>query len=362
MISALYRRRTLLLRVAALALLVAGALLIARWSSSPSAPAQWVGFNDVSIGYRLANAQQDAELSARARAGVSRITIDWRWIEPERGRYDWRPYDALISALRARGIRPLLAIVFAPHWAWAPGIECNQYKEGCTYPPGLAHDADWRAFVASVLRRYPDAVAVEVWNEPNLAGFWRPRPDAARYAHLLRQAARAVRSVAPSVPVLLGGLAPVEPSSGAGVAPAVFLTAIYAHGGRGWFDGIGLHLYPCSSSTTALTSSMNWVRGPHGLPDSVPLWITELGVSTSGSPPCGGRSESEQAEILGSTYAQLRAMRDVRAVIVHTLIDRPGAVGDRESGFGVFRRDFSPRPAACVFAPTGDCALGEGRY
>jgi hypothetical protein len=357
------RRRVLVVSVGALALLLAAAAAtgVGPWKSSPLAPTRWVGFNDISIGYRLVGAQQDAALSARAGAGVSRISLDWRWIEPERGRFRWAPYDALVSALRARGIRPLLAILFAPHWAWAPGVACDQYRQDCSYPPGPAHDADWRAFVESAVRRYPDAVAVEVWNEPNLSGFWTPRPDPARYAELLHGAASAVRRAAPSLPVLLGGLAPVESPSGTAVPAGAFLSAVYAGGGRGTFAGIGVHLYPCSPGRPDVATGLAQVRASRdGAGDASPLWVTELGVSTTGRPPCARHPEAEQAQMLADAYAQLRGAPDVRAVIVHTLIDRPGPASDRESGFGVVRRDLSPKRAFCVLASSGNCSAGAG--
>ena len=41
-----------------------------------------------------------------------------------------------------------------------------------------------------VAQRYPEAAAIEIWNEPNVHWFWRPRPDPARYTELLVEALR----------------------------------------------------------------------------------------------------------------------------------------------------------------------------
>ncbi|MBZ0306611.1 MAG: hypothetical protein K8I82_11140, partial [Anaerolineae bacterium] len=51
--------------------------------------------------------------------------------------------------------------------------------------------------------------AIEVHNEPNLSLEWQNRPpDAAEYVRLLREAYQAIKSVAPHIIVVSGGLAP----------------------------------------------------------------------------------------------------------------------------------------------------------
>ena len=82
--------------------------------------------------------------------------------------------------------------------------------------------------------------------------------------------------------------------------------------------------------------------------DATPLWITEVGLSTTGQGQPRPASPTEQARGLVSIYKRLRAMSDVKAIVFHTLIEPRGAPTDPEVGFGVVRRDLHPKPAYCA--------------
>ena len=80
---------------------------------------------------------------------------------------------------------------------------------------------------------------------------------------------------------------------------------------------------------------------------SVPLWVTEVGLSTVGDPPLG---EAEQAAGLTSIYRELEA-RATPVVIVHRLKDAYDPAFPLELGFGVLRADgTTPKPAYCALA------------
>ncbi|MEA2123442.1 MAG: polysaccharide biosynthesis protein PslG, partial [Solirubrobacteraceae bacterium] len=144
-----------------------GLVMLAFAPATASAKARWFGFNDNStIAHRL-TPKQDAKLLARAGANAARITVDWSWVQYQRGgRFNFDFYDPIFRAWRARGIRPVLVVTGAPKWAWTPWVWC--VASDCHFPPDRSHDADWQRFVAAVAQRFPSAVAIEVWNEPNL--------------------------------------------------------------------------------------------------------------------------------------------------------------------------------------------------
>jgi hypothetical protein len=62
-------------------------------------------------------------------------------------------------------------------------------------------------------------------------------------------------------------------------------------------------------------------------------------------------TEAEQARRLVEVYRRAKAMPDVRAFMVHALMENPG---DRMTnpgvGYGVVRQDFSFKPAYCALA------------
>ena len=100
--------------------------------------------------------------------------------------------------------RPVMLIYNTPWWAPDPNAGCHS-GGGCAYPPRVRHLDDWTRFVRATLRRYPEVRAVEVWNEPNLARFWAPRPDPERYAMLLRAAFAGVRAAGSDAPCSSAG-------------------------------------------------------------------------------------------------------------------------------------------------------------
>ncbi len=80
----------------------------------------------------------------------------------------------------------------------------------------------------------------EVWNEPNLAGFWKPVADPVRYTELLKAAYLAIKQADPLATVVSGGLAPAL-TSGGDIDAREFAQAMYANGAQGYFDALGHH-------------------------------------------------------------------------------------------------------------------------
>jgi polysaccharide biosynthesis protein PslG len=327
-----------------------GALLAALLAAAACVPAvagaqPLFGFNDNAVRGGRIPAAQDAGLAASVGANITRLTFDWRWVEPYKGSVSLWQYDQIYKALMAHGIRPLFMLAFAPQWARSPTVTCNQWKQECRYPPDPAHYADWRRIVATIATRYPGAAGIEVWNEANTALFWQPRPDATAYADLLKQTKAAVKAVNPSLPVITSGLGIYDTSTAWATSTWTFLNTIYARAGKASFDGIGMHAYP-SSLYNGLGSGLEWLlwryratRNSNG-DNSKPLWFTEGGYRTGGS---GAWTEQQQAQGTSSLYSALAGAPDVRAVVLHELVDGTG-------GYGVVHSNLTPKPAFCSLA------------
>src|SRR5256885_9585745 len=103
----------------AVAILVAASGLAIAIAFTPGAnnPTVEVGFNDNAVSEGLASPVQVARLIAAAGGGVDRVQIAWSSLEPARGEFDFRPYDAIYRADLARRVRPLFIFAFAPGWA-----------------------------------------------------------------------------------------------------------------------------------------------------------------------------------------------------------------------------------------------------
>ena len=113
--------------------------------------------------------------------------------------YNYTYLDRVMDFYRSVGLRPFLELGFMPE-KLARGTQTIFYWKGNTTPP--RDYGAWCQLVQSTLRhlmeRYgEDEVVtwpVEVWNEPNLCGFWE-NADMQEYLKLFRETFHAVKAV-----------------------------------------------------------------------------------------------------------------------------------------------------------------------
>jgi hypothetical protein len=178
---------------------------------------------------------------------IRRFPVAWGDVEPSTGHWNWSKYDRAYRLMRSAGLRPLIVAIGAPCWAGSAASQC--VAGSLRGPPSPSHDRDWGDYVRRLAERYPAAVGLEVWNEPNLLPNFEPRPDPVRYTELLKIAYAAVKGVAASVPVISAGLIAGSGSGQYAISDADFLAAMYRAGARGSMDGIGAHPYPLAGGT-----------------------------------------------------------------------------------------------------------------
>jgi polysaccharide biosynthesis protein PslG len=297
--------------------------------------------------------------------GVSttRLFVNWPTVEPAPGQWDWQSSDDQYGQITAGGLRPLIVAFAAPCWA-RPSTDCS--NPNATGPPDPTYDAAWSDYIRQLATRYPAAVGIEIWNEPNLDQFWLPRPDPVRFTQLLSEAYRAVKAVSPTMPVISGGLLLDPPLSGQPVeSDTVFLSLMYAAGAKRWMDGLGVHVYPVDYDLLTPTqwdpqAMRDWlgrieaVRTGAGA-SSEPLWITEMGVSTATQAdwPPAATPEAQATDLIEMLHIA-QDMPDVAAVVIQSLQDQDPGYADPNNaintGWGVFSADWTPKPAACALS------------
>jgi hypothetical protein len=164
---------------------------------------------------------------AGAGLGVIRFDVSWRNLEPRPGTTeDLEDLDAVMGAIRDRGMRPIVTVIETPSWA--------NGDRGRFTPPDDPNT--YARFVAALAARYADVpgIAWEIWNEPNDPRFWQPEPDPVAYTRLLTRASAAIRAAAPDATVLGGSIL---------YGDAEFLDGMYDAGALGAFDGLAVHPY-----------------------------------------------------------------------------------------------------------------------
>lgn len=295
----------------------------------------------------LSNADLDRELSLAADAGMFgvRVDIDWSAIEPVQGQFDWSNTDRVLSAIVAHGLCPLGIIGYTPEWARVPAAANDSHSRPSS--PEV-----YAAFVSTVVQRYRAHMNLwEVWNEPNIVGFFKPAPDVAAYAQMLRAAYTVIKSLQPDSTVLSGGLAPAT-NNGVNIDPTTYLQELYRLGANAYFDDFNLHPYtypalPNDPSTADWNTAMKlWpmrdimVAGGDG---GKQIWLTEFGAPTGTA--SNAVSEQTQADTIGIVMDAVLGNSWIGPAFVYSTRDAGGNLADPEQNFGLLRRDFSPKLA-----------------
>ena len=205
----------------------------------------------------------------------------WYQAEPEPGHWVWK--DEQVRLVRSYGMEVLGMLGKPPNWASTIPVKKRGW-ETIYYPPKSL--TQWRDYVAAVVGHYQGQVRYwEVWNEPNIDAFWRPRPQPERYARLLKAAYEAAKRANPECVVLAPCTAGIDVG---------FIEKVLENGGGKYFDVLSLHSYR-SLPDIGLEEEIYQVREVmwrYGV--NKPIWNTEVGWDAA-SP---GVTEEDKANYL----------------------------------------------------------------
>lgn len=124
-----------------------------------------------------------------ADAGFRWVRTDFKWdlTEPERGRYDFSPYERLMKALDEQGIRALFILDYGN----------PLYDNGAPPRSEAARRAFTQWAVAAAKRFSGRGIIWELYNEPNHQLFWPPKPNVDEYIALGQMVGRAWQAEVP---------------------------------------------------------------------------------------------------------------------------------------------------------------------
>jgi xylan 1,4-beta-xylosidase len=118
--------------------------------------------------------------------------------------YDWTKIDQLYDELLAKGIRPFVELGFTPQSMATSQQTIFYWKGNTSHPVSSAWRDLIEAFIRHVQSRYGAEEVrqwfFEVWNEPNLDGFWE-RADQKAYFALYDLTAKTIKAIDPALRV-----------------------------------------------------------------------------------------------------------------------------------------------------------------
>ncbi len=340
---------------AALALALAVTLLLAGCGGGDGGSGGSAGSARANDGfYGVISAEplpDDAQLATLGEGGAGTLRINLAWGSVQSGPYapyDWSHYDQVVQGAAENGIRVLATVYSTPSWVSStPEV-----------PPLGSALKGFEGFTAAAVKRYgsdgtfweehPDVPKLPItewqaWNEPNSRLFWKPSPDARGYLDLLRAFHSAVKGADPSAKVLLGGLFPTPHP---GIAMDQFLPELYRGGGGELFDAVAIHPY-ASTPRKAIERAAQARAIMRRFSDAdTPIWITEVGWASTGTPPGLVVGPQGQANYVRQVFELATAARErlgLGGVIWYSLNDTPGPLWVGHCG--LFTVERQPKPA-----------------
>jgi hypothetical protein len=288
-----------------------------------------------------------AQLDSVQAAGIGWIRIDFIWaaVEPVRGKYQWRAYDAIAAAAKARGLQVFATIAYTPAWA----------TDGPAITGVPRNPDDWRRICFRAAKRYRNKIRYwGLWNEPNLPRFWSGSRQ--QYVDvILKVGADAIHTGNPAAQV--GGPELAHLTAGNADWYDWLRRTLLEAGDR--LDFITHHVYNTDGSryVTARLEAKTVFGGKPALWDAVPpsvkevlrstgwlgkkpFWLTETGWESART------SESRQADyyrgLLTDWFTGQRGRDWINRIFFYELQDAPPPDGFT---WGILRSDGSPKPA-----------------
>jgi len=270
-----------------------------------------------------------------------RLDLHWDQLEPAENQYQVATLDQLVGKLQDNQLKSVFYLVgSAPFATTAPAGAPYQDQ----YPPKDPNVFAKR--MALLAQRYPSVDAWQVWNEPNLLGFWRPAADPAGYATLLTATAAALRAVDPNKPVVAAGMAFFgEMPNGQNL-----FSALGALGVASLNTVIAYHPYtqlpegndPANLDFITKTRALNQALRNSGVQT---LWSTEWGWSTYTGPKDAQDlvTLQGQADYVVRRLALMSAL-DYDRTFLFTLSDLDPRASVRDQSYGLLDIDANPKP------------------
>ncbi len=254
-------------------------------------------------------------------AGIrtNRFILNWNWVQPTKGHFDFDSSDKFIGELAVHGVRAVPSVWGNPDWV----------AGGAATPPtgGTKAQQQWRDLLRALVTRYGTngtywkvkyhqqfgaaatplpILSWQIWNEPNVKKYFTPYPSPGQYARLLQISAPTIKQKDPHAQVVLAGM----PGYG-DVTAWDFLKNLYGIPGiKAFFDAAALH--PYAKDIPQFKQEIQRVRQViKGRNDAAtPLWISELAW---GSAPPDSRGINKgpvgQAKMLSKAYKLVLANR-----------------------------------------------------
>jgi beta-xylosidase len=189
--------------------------------------------------------------------------------------------------------------------------------------------------------------AAMLWNEPNNKSHWDfidVDPEWHLFSQMTILAAQAIRAERPGLPRVLGGISPVDP---------LFIGRMTSQGVVAEVDAVAVHGFPLDWNLWNINEWPAQLASIHAC-TTLPVWVSEVGVSTFGADEVQEFGLQRTAELLQGLaprihwYSLFDLPRAWPATTRHR--EAEGSSYYRHFHMGLVREDGTPKPAYRTFA------------
>jgi hypothetical protein len=273
---------------------------------------------------------REKEIDMIAAAGFRFIRMDFVWsrVERTKGKYDFAGYDRLVTSLAKRKIRPLFILDYG-----------NRHYDGGQAPHTDEGRAAFCKFVGAAAKRFAGrGILWEIWNEPNLNQFWKPKANVEDYCALAVGVCTALREGDPNCTI---------------VAPATsgidlrFIEKCFEAGLLTWLDGVTVHPYRSKAPETVTPEyeKLRELIDKYAPPEKkgLPILSGEWGYSLLHFRRDSNPGEKQACYLTRQFLMNL--MNDVRLSIWYDWHDDGPDPNEYEHNFGTVTHTYEPKPA-----------------
>ncbi|MCI5151184.1 MAG: hypothetical protein D3916_17680, partial [Candidatus Electrothrix sp. MAN1_4] len=220
-----------------------------------------------------------------------RFTAFWEGIEKNKGVFDWRRMDKIISLAKKNGIKPVLVIGYIPKYLDTNNRTMDTFKK-----------ERYIFFLEKVVRRYPYIKFYEIWNEPDIKIFWKYSYN--EYINLIKISYDIIKKNNKNAKVINGGLAKKN----------ISYVQKLLNDTDGYIDFLSIHFYYHWNKPKY--DQINYIRNVCKLSKKYKLkvWITETGIPSGGynnySYKRIGYYPSSQARELIKLFVLLKSIKE----------------------------------------------------
>ena len=188
--------------------------------------------------------------------------------------------------------------------------------------------------------------AAKFWNEPNNKSHWDPEVDPGwvKYAEMVKLATAAVRAESPGLTRVLGGISPIDPA---------FIQTLAAQGVLECVDAVAVHGFPLDWNHWQIDQWPARIAEIEAV-THLPVWVTEVGVSTFGAEEVQEFGLQRTAQLLSGRVPRIHwySLYDLPKAWPATTRHREaeGSSYYRHFHMGLLKEDGSPKLACRHFA------------